>query len=254
MPCELVVDFHAYLGQDAYEDHSQSADELITSMDACQIDQVVVAPLLDFPGPDPQVHQILQEAVQRFPDRLIPFARLDPRYGEQALKELAFAVDTLGFKGLLFNPVSTCSLPYHSQVLPLMQAAAERGIPVLIPTGNAYLGLPEQVALLAEKMPNLKIVLGHMGTAAHALRAIDLASRYKNLYLETSLQQSPFRLPLAVREVGETRVLFGSAVPYGHQRTELLKIHVAELSPKQKCLILGENAKRLLGLELDEGV
>jgi predicted TIM-barrel fold metal-dependent hydrolase len=116
------------------------------------------------------------------------------------------------------------------------------------------LGLPEQVALLAEKMPNLKIVLGHMGTAAHALRAIDLASRYKNLYLETSLQQSPFRLPLAVREVGETRVLFGSAMPYSHQRTELLKIHVAELSPKQKSLILGENAKRLLGLELDEGV
>jgi len=222
-------------------------------MDACQIKLAVVAPLLDFPGPDPQVHQILQKAVRRFPNRLIPFARLDPRYGEQAIRELAFAVDTLGFKGLLFDPVSTRSLSYHPQVLPLMQAASERGIPVLIPTGNAYLGLPEQVALLAEKMPNLRIVLGHMGTAAHALRAIDLASRCENLYLETSLQQSPFRLPLAVREVGETRILFGSAMPYSHQRTELLKVHVAELSPQQKCLILGENAKRLLGLELDEG-
>lgn len=253
MPCELV-DFHAYLGRDAYGDYSQTAEELLASMDACQIKLAVVAPLLDFPGPDPRVHQILREAVQCFPDRLIPFARLDPRYGKQAIRELAFTVDTLGFKGLLFDPVSTCSLPYHPQVLPLMQAASERGIPVLIPTGNAYLGLPEQVALLAEKMPNLKIVLGHMGTAAHALRAIDLASRCENLYLETSLQQSPFRLPLAVREVGETRILFGSAMPYSHQRTELLKIHVAELSPQQKCLILGENAKRLLGLELDEGV
>lgn len=93
MPCELVVDFHAYLGRDAYGDHSQTADELIASMDVCQIKLAVVAPLLDFPGPDPQVHQILQEAVQRFPDRFIPFARLDPRYGEQALRGLAFAVD-----------------------------------------------------------------------------------------------------------------------------------------------------------------
>jgi hypothetical protein len=79
------------------------------------------------------------------------------------------------------------------------------------------LGLPEQVALLAAKIPGLKIVMGHMGTAAHALRAIDLASRCENLYLETSLQQSPFRLSLAVREVEETRVLFGSAMPYSHQ-------------------------------------
>jgi len=253
MPCKLV-DFHAYLGRDAYGDHAQTADELIASMDACHIDQAVVAPLLDFPGPDSQVHQILREAVQRFPNRLIPFARLDPRYGEEALRELAFAVDTLGFKGLLFDPVSTRSLSYHPQVLPLMQAVSERKVPVLIPTGNAYLGLPEQVALLAAKIPGLKIVMGHMGTAAHALRAIALAGRYDNLYLETSLQQSPFRLPLAVREVGERRVLFGSAMPYSHQRTELLKIDVAELSPKQKCLILGGNAKRLLGLELDEGI
>ena len=254
MARELVIDFHAYLGRDAYGDHSQTADELIASMDACQIKLAVVAPLLDFPGPDPQVHQILQEAVQRFPNRLIPFARLDPRYGEQAHRELAFAVDTLGFRGLLFDPVSTRSLPYHPQVLPLMQAVSERGVPVLIPTGNAYLGLPEQVALLAAKIPDLKIVMGHMGSAAHALRAIDLASRYDNLYLETSLQQSPFRLPLAVQKVGETRLLFGSAAPYSHQQTELLKIHVAELSPKQKCLILSGNAKRLLGLELGEGI
>ena len=69
-------------------------------MDACQIKLAVVAPLLDFPGPDPQVHQILREAVRRFPNRLIPFARLDPRYGEEALRELAFAVDRLGFKGV----------------------------------------------------------------------------------------------------------------------------------------------------------
>ena len=107
MSCELVIDFHAYLGRDAYGDHAQTADELIASMDACRIDQAVVAPLLDFPGPDSQVHQILREAAQRFPNRLIPFARLDPRYGEQALRELAFAVDTLGFKGLLFDPERT---------------------------------------------------------------------------------------------------------------------------------------------------
>jgi len=245
---ELVLDFHTYLGQDAHGDHSQTVDELIATMDACHINQAVVAPFLDFPGPDPQVHRALYESWHRFPERLIPFARLDPRYGRQALEELVFTVDNLGFKGLLFDPASTRSLPYHPKVLSLMQAAAEREIPVLIPTGNAYVGLPEQVAVLAARMPSLKIVLGHMGTAAHALRAIHLASRYDNLYLETSLQQSPFRLPLCFQVVDERRVLFGSAAPYSHPCAELVKIQVAEISPREKAMILGINARALLGL------
>jgi predicted TIM-barrel fold metal-dependent hydrolase len=245
---KLVIDFHTYLGQDAYGDYSQTAEELVATMDACRINQAVVTPLLDFPGPDPQVHRALYDSCHRFPGRLIPFARLDPRYGRQALEELTFTVDKLGFKGLLFDPASTRSLPYHPKVLPLMQAAADREIPVLIPTGNVYVGLPEQVAMLAARMPSLKIVLGHMGTAAHALRAIHLASRYGNLYLEISLQQSPFRLPLCFQVMDGTRVLFGSAAPYSHPSAELVKIQVAAISPRQKAMILGCNARALLRL------
>jgi hypothetical protein len=247
-----MIDFHTYLGRDAYGDHVQTADDLIASMDDCGIDRAVVAPLQDTPGPDPRAHQTLWEAVQRFPERLVPFARVDPRYGDRALEALSFAVDELGFCGVLFNPAMTCSLPYHPQVLPLMGHAAERDVPVLIPAGDAYRGLPEQIALLAEQLPSLTLIIGHMGTAAHALRAIALAARHANLYLETSLQQSPYRVPVAVNQAGAERVLFGSAAPYGHPYPEWLKVKVAGLPPDVEALVLGGNARRLLGLDAVE--
>jgi predicted TIM-barrel fold metal-dependent hydrolase len=249
-----VVDFHAYVGRDAYGDHAQTAEQLITSMDDYDIDAAVVAPLLDVPGPDLEAHDRLLEAASSYPGRLIPFARLDPRYGELAFRELETRLDDDGFKGLLFNPVTTCSLCYHRGVLPLMKVAAEAEVPVLIITGNHYMGLPEQVGFLASALPDLEIVIGHMGTAAHAVRAVAVAERHEHVYLESSLQQSPYRLPLAISRAGVERVLFGSAAPYSHPRSERTKVEIADLTSEQKSSLLGRNAVRLLELDLKGGM
>lgn len=246
-----IVDFHTYVGRDAYGDHAQTADGLIESLDRYQIEAAVVAPMLDVPGPDNRAHDTVLAAANRYPRRLIPFARLDPRYGEVARRELQSRLSDDGFRGVLFNPVTTQSLCYHDGVLPIMESAAENDVPVLVVTGNHYVGLPEHVGLLASRVPALRIVIGHMGTAAHALRAVSVAERHDNVYLETSLQQSPFRLPFAVARLGEERVLFGSAAPYSHQRAELTKIEVAGLSAEAKRQVLGGNASRLLDLQLN---
>ena len=242
-----VIDFHTYLGKDAYSDYHQTAEELVRAMDQNAIDLAVIAPLQDYPGPDALSHEIVNQARSAYPDRFILFARLDPRYGNQSLEELARLVEDLGFRGLLFNPLSTQTPAHHPALLPLMEAAASYKIPVLVPAGNGYFGLPEQVAVLANKVPNLKIVLGHMGSAPHATRAIDLAGKTPNLYLETSLQQSTFRIPLAVNTCSAGKLIFGSASPYGHVYPEKEKILNAAIKPEERELIMGLNAKELLG-------
>jgi predicted TIM-barrel fold metal-dependent hydrolase len=80
------------------------------------------------------------------------------------------------------------------------------------------------------------------------VRAIALTAEHANMYLETSLQQSVRRLPLAVDGVGAERVLFGSAAPYGQPDAELLKVRKAGLDHESRAKILGGNAVRLLGL------
>ncbi len=243
-----VIDFHAYLGIDAYSDFHQQAEELLETMNEHGIDMAVIAPIQDFPGPDAESLLRIHKAWCAHPDRFIPFARLDPRYGKAALQELTNAVENMGFKGLLFNPLSTQTPAHHPALLPFMQAAAGYNLPVLIPTGNGYFGLPEQAAVLAEKLPMLKIIIGHMGTAPHATRAINLAGLVENIYLESSLQQSTYRIPMAVSTCGAEKILFGSASPYGHPFPEKEKIIGAGLTQEEQDLILGLNAQKMLGL------
>lgn len=244
----MIIDFHAYLGRDPFGDYVQTADELIALMDAVGIETAVVTPLVDSPGPDPLAHQVLEESRQRFGHRLVPFARVDPRYETEALQTLERLADEWGFRGLFYSPASTNTPPYHPAVRPIMQAAADRDIPVLVPAGHVYTGLPEHIAWLAASLPELTVIIGHMGTAAHALRSISLAAKYPNLYLETSIQQSTRRVSLAVEEAGADSVLFGSASPYGHPAVELLKIRKAHLDANGLTKVLGTNAARILRL------
>jgi predicted TIM-barrel fold metal-dependent hydrolase len=51
-----------------------------------------------------------------------------------------------------------------------------------------------------------------------------------------------------VNEAGADRVLFGSDMPLMDPRPQIGKIITADISDEAKQLILGDNARRLLGI------
>jgi uncharacterized protein len=252
MSVEQVFDFLTFLGKSPYGEFYQSPETLIEQMDENRIGWTVVVPFTDTPGPDNRAHQALYEACLRFPGRFVPFARIDPRYGQKAQRALQEAVAQWGFKGLLFNPVSTDSLPYQPGVVSFMEGVAEMNLPVIIPAGQAYVALPEQIARLAVKVPSLKVIIGHMGTAAHAVRTIELLASIPNLYLETSIQQSPYRITSLAGYIRAGRVMFGSAAPYSHPEVELLKIRMAGLPADELEMVLSRNARAFFSLTPEE--
>jgi uncharacterized protein len=251
MPVQRVFDFLTFLGKSPFGEFYQSPGTLLELMDENQIDQSVVAPFTDTPGPDERAHLALYETCLHFPNRFVPFARIDPRYGKKAQQELLKAVTQWGFKGLVFNPVSTDSLPYQPGVVFFMEGVAELNLPVIIPAGQAYVALPEQIAYLAMKVPALKVIIGHMGTAAHAVRTIELMASTPNLCLETSIQQSPYRISLLTEYIRRGRVMFGSASPYSHPEVELLKIRSAGLPADELDMVLSRNARAFLNLNAE---
>lgn len=146
----------------------------------------------------------------------------------------------------------------------LIKAAAETGIPVILHTGcihapylykNPLQGGAELFTRWFENFKDVKFVLAHMNFH-DPNTALDLCEEFPQLSVDTSWQPAE-AIGEAVRRIGAERVLFASDWPLvgdniriGRKRVEEC-LDIGLLNEKQTQLILGENAAKLLGMELN---
>jgi predicted TIM-barrel fold metal-dependent hydrolase len=133
---------------------------------------------------------------------------------------------------------------------PIYQFAHERGLAIIAHTGSEKTAAPRFLSHVAPRFPNAAFVAGHSGNIEpFRSEAIAAARACPNVYLETC---STFRAPGVVEKLvdqaGADRVLFGSDTPLMDPRPQLGKIITAQIDDGAKRLVLGENARRLLGL------
>ena len=98
------------------------------------------------------------------------------------------------------------------------------------------------------KFKTLKLIIGHMGFASTDLSAIQLAARFDNVYLETSVG-SFVAIQEAIRRLGSRRIIFGSEGPVHHVGSELRKIELLKLPAADHERICGGNIRELARLD-----
>ena len=109
----MIVDFHTHVDEAEAFGWIDPPDKLIPLLDAAGIDKAACMTYVDLPGSNPDALEYLAEAVSRFPDRLIAFARLNPSYRREAEEALRRAVSELGFRGVKLHPTTTLAHPAH---------------------------------------------------------------------------------------------------------------------------------------------
>lgn len=258
------------------------AEDLLALMDTPRrvlgemrtVDKAVVFPALGLTVPTSPLsfeaqHAYVAECVAQYPDRLIGGIALQPRLWSDAvadrIRQMARAG---GFKMLYLNPslykfwlpIKTPSESAGSRKLlyPIFELAQELDIPIYIHTGEQPYALPATADFIAGAFPEVKIILGHLGTQGelYTIEALLVADRHPNVYLETSWAM-PHMLIEAVHEVGAGRLLFGSNTPPLEQGQQIMNVEealafeppigmaAAEADIRQ---VLGGNLARLLGL------
>ncbi len=147
----------------------------------------------------------------------------------------------------------------------ILDLADQHSLPVILHTGcfHSHLiyrgpdfGHPEQFESWFSEFPRVPFILAHMNMH-EPTSAIDLATRFDNLWLETSWQPAE-AIAEAVRRVGSERVLFGSDWPLlganqniGLQRiTECLNADFFDWDAAKR--ILSDNAHSLFKLQTQE--
>jgi uncharacterized protein len=256
----MIIDSHVHFGP-AFEHYSDpigpvfsmsTERDLLLFLDREYIDMAVIVPPRWFGGEyfDPNYEQgnkAIAAAVKAHPDRLIGYGRVNPNWGRKAVAEARRCLTEYRLKGLKLDPEWESFFPTNkSLVHPLLNEVVEHSAVVMFHTGY----FPAEPALLIElalAYPHLPIVMGHMGGRLTG-DAIIAAKKAPNLILEAS--GNIYYLSDTIKAVGADRIMFGSNTPFDFAKLHLEKLDKTPgISPKEKALILGENAARLHGVK-----
>lgn len=205
---------------------------------------------------------ILDLAAQR--SDMTAFVAADPGVlgGAAGADHLAWAADR-GARGIKVHPIAQRFLPSDPGMDAVFAACEEMGLGVVAHAGAAK-GIqwaePDAYAAVLDRHPRLNLVLAHFGGALWR-QAAPLAAAYPGISFDLCEiiawldgPEAPTRRQLAeaILEVGPERVLFGTDFPwYDVSRTVDQVMDLPLLSGEHKEGILGRNAVRILGLDLD---
>lgn len=217
-------------------------------------------------------NQLIWEAHQAYPDRLVPFFGIDPRR-ERAADQVD-EVLARGTRGVKLHP-AVGFFPHDPMCYAIYESCAARGVPVLFHCGpgfhpNLYsrFSHPLEYDQVAADFPQLPVVLAHAG-ADWWRDCIVVARAHPNVYLELSewqltLRDRPEEASEAIAEmyraVGPERIIWGSDFPHVRRYMTLDEsiaafVRLAEagsatggFTTRDLDAILGGTARRLLRL------
>jgi len=169
----------------------------------------------------------VSQYVKNHPTKLIGFAGIDPSRGKEAIDELDTVRRELCMSGITVAPAAQNFHPADSQAMLLYAQAAEAHLPILFDTGicigpKTHLDYARPVLLdeVARELPQLRILIAHMGEPWFAETALLLA-KHEHVYAEISrITQQPWQAYQALVTAHEygvmDKLLFGSGFPFAN--------------------------------------
>ncbi|MBI1885219.1 MAG: amidohydrolase [Chloroflexi bacterium] len=273
----MIIDFHTHIFPPGVRDHRDAylkrdltfaemyaspkakvatAEDLLWSMEEADVDSSVAC---GFAWRDPELchrhNDYLLEAAAASGGRLIAYCTLSPLAGETALADEASRCARAGARGLgELRPESQGWDLNGEEGRVLAEAAREYGLVLLFhvtePGGREYAGKQglgqESFQRFAADHPDLTIVGAHLGgglpfQGSQALGGVYVDTAAAHLIYESA------GLREAVRLAGAERILMGSDFPLVGQSKQIELVREAGLDAEAERLILGENARRLVG-------
>jgi predicted TIM-barrel fold metal-dependent hydrolase len=236
----------------------------------------------------------LAEIVHRRPERFAGFAAVALQDPPAAAAELERCITELGFKGAMVNGYSETAggvLYYdHPSCLPFWEAAAGLGVPVYLHPRNPVPGTPMLagrpelmgptwafaietgthalrllVSGLFDRLPNLNIILGHLGeflpfaiarlqqrlshVADITLAKTPRQTLQDHFHITISGNYHSPSLIATILELGADRLLFATDYPFEEMADGARWFDEVSISEADRLKIGRTNAQRLLSLD-----
>jgi uncharacterized protein len=238
-----------------------TADDLVDSMNVDGVDASVAFPFgWSDPGLIEECNSYVIQAMRDHPGRVVGLAAVQPLAGPRAIRELerCARAGMPGF-GELMPHGQGYDLGDVALLAPLVEAAQALDLFALThasePVGHTYLGkgdvsLPALHRFLAA-FPTLKVVAAHWGGGFPFYELMpEVRALAAHLWYDSAASAYLYRpevFATVALAAGARKVLWGSDFPLLGQRRMLEYARAGGLSADDLALVLGENARELLG-------
>ncbi|UWP85300.1 amidohydrolase family protein [Dactylosporangium fulvum] len=251
-----VLDAHAHIG--AWPGTwlpQQEADELVAAMDRAGTRQTVVSHLLGIWADPIAGNEQAVAAAQRHPGRVYVYLVADP-HRPQDESVLARQLELPGVVGIKVHPhTHECAMDDRRYDW-IWRLAQRHDVAVL---GHGFADTwhsdPRLFGNVAARHPELRLLIGHSGaTVTGFRRTIEVCRAHPNVYAETCGSWMTGRwLRRMVDALGADRIVHGTDACVIDQRYGLGRVLGADLTGRERALILASNARRLLNIPCSTG-
>ncbi len=252
----------------SYPDEPGTADELLAEMDAHAVDWTVLVQT----SWSTWDNGYIADSVERFPDRFIGHGLIDPEDPDNA-DQVRYWIKERGLVGFRFHPMY---YPDEKILLTQQNGPMWEEIAALDAIIQFHLraAFADQVAVIAQRYPHLRLILDHMGypevgAAETAFQPIVELAGYDNVHLKLSdvAGRSEQGFPYAdvhpfieklLSVFGAERTVWGTGYPGHHrqkhnwpslaQELQLIREGLPFLTADDKDQILGGTAAQIWNL------
>ena len=262
----MIIDFHTHAFPDALAERAigvlvkdghgmyppcsdGTVNGLLGCMDRFGVDFSVIQPIVTKPK---QTENLNRWASSVCSDKICSFGGIHPDTDDYK-RDIDFVV-SLGIKGLKFHVEYQGFLLDDTKMLKIYDYAFEKGLIILQHAGfdpafqPPFRSSPERFRNVVRQLGGGIMIAAHLGGHAQWDEVLDKLIG-ENIYFDTSMGQkyySPEQFISVVKGHGADKILFGSDSPWSHADDDIELIKKSALTVKEKALILGENAKRIL--------
>ncbi|WP_158095969.1 amidohydrolase family protein [Cloacibacillus sp. An23] len=264
----MIIDFHTHVFPNTLAHpamlklHEQSrvpyeseakVEDLLSAMKEAGVDKSV---LLHIATKESQHQHVLEFAKETNSEKLISFGSVMP--GSVSALEYVWKISDEGLKGVkLHTPLQRIDAD-DERIFPVYDLIRALNLILVFHAGwdatyrDEMRCSPQMLLNILKNFPGIKIIAAHMGGLHMQNEVMEYLAGKADLYFDTAYTADPWidrpTMEKMIRMHGAERVLFGSDFPWHKPLHELEFVDSLGLSSEEKELILGGNARRLLGI------
>lgn len=260
----MIIDAHAHIFPDMLShkavegihefynmpmDCGGTVSELIEEGTKNGVDRFIVQSVATEPKQVRSINNFIAKSVKQYPDKLVGFAAMHPDF-DGITEELDRAL-SLGLRGVKLHSDFQKFFIDDEKAFPIYEACEERKLPILFHIGDSRYDYssPERLLRVVRKFPGLTVIGAHFAGWSMWDKGAELFD-HSGIYTDCSSSlyaMSPEHAAELIRKIGVHRVMWGTDYPMWSAKEELVRFNKLPLTDRERELVLGENALRLLG-------